>query len=30
VADPEQDVIFDYLPENLMLEKTRNLQDFAR
>jgi len=30
VADPEKDVIFDYLPEALMLEKTRNLQDFAR
>lgn len=30
VADPERDVIFDYLPEALLLGKTRNLQDFAR
>lgn len=29
VADPEQDMIFDYLPENLMLERTRNMADFA-
>jgi hypothetical protein len=29
VVDPEQDMVFDYLPENLMLEKTRNIQDFA-
>ena len=30
VADPEKDVSFDYLPESLMLERTRNLQNFAR
>jgi hypothetical protein len=30
VADPETDMIFDYLPESLMLEKTRNLHDLAR
>jgi hypothetical protein len=30
VADPEKDMVFDYLPEPLMLEKTRNLQDLAR
>jgi hypothetical protein len=30
VADPEKDMVFDYLPESLMIEKTRNLQDFAR
>jgi hypothetical protein len=30
VADPENDMVFDYLPESLMLHKTRNLQDFAR
>jgi hypothetical protein len=30
IADPEKDMVFDYLPESLMLEKTRNLQDFAR
>ena len=30
VADPEKDVIFDYLPESLMLEKTRSVQNFAR
>ena len=30
VADPENDMVFDYLPESLMLQKTRNLQDFAR
>lgn len=29
-ANPETDMVFDYLPEPLMLEKTRNLQDFAR
>jgi hypothetical protein len=29
VADPEHDVVFDYLPETLMLERTRNLADFA-
>jgi HipA-like kinase len=29
VADPEHDVVFDYLPEPLMLEKTRNLHSFA-
>jgi hypothetical protein len=29
VADPEKDMIFDYLPESLM-EKIRNPQDFAR
>jgi hypothetical protein len=28
VADPEKDMIFDYLPESLM-EKIRNPQDFA-
>jgi hypothetical protein len=30
VADPENDMVFDYLPESLMLQKTRNLQDFVR
>jgi hypothetical protein len=30
VADPANDMVFDYLPEPLMLEKTHNLQDFAR
>jgi hypothetical protein len=30
VADPEKDIVFDYLPEALMLERTRNLQDFCR
>ena len=30
VADPETDMVFDYLPEPLMLQKIRNLQDFAR
>ncbi len=30
VADPETHVVFDYLPEVLLLERTRNLQDFAR
>jgi hypothetical protein len=30
VVDPEKDMVFDYLPEALMLERTRNLQDFAR
>jgi hypothetical protein len=30
VADPENDMVFDYLPESLMLERTRNLQDFVR
>ena len=30
VADPETQVIFDYLPEVLMLERTRNLADMAR
>jgi hypothetical protein len=29
VADPEHDVVFDYLPESLMLQRTRNLADFA-
>jgi hypothetical protein len=29
VADPEKDMIFDYLPESLM-EKIRNPQDFGR
>ncbi len=29
VVDPEQDTVFDYLPENLMLEKTKNIEDFA-
>jgi hypothetical protein len=29
VADPEQDVVFDYLPESLILERTQNLADFA-
>jgi hypothetical protein len=30
VADPETDMVFDYLPESLMLGRIRNLQDFAR
>jgi hypothetical protein len=30
VADPEKDTVFDYLPESLIVERTRNLQDFAR
>ena len=30
VANPETDSIFDYLPESLIVERTRNLQDFAR
>lgn len=30
VADPENEMAFDYLPESLMLEKLHNLQDFAR
>jgi hypothetical protein len=30
VVDPEKDMVFDYLPEALILERTRNLQDFAR
>jgi hypothetical protein len=30
VANPETDTIFDYLPESLIKERTRNLQDFAR
>lgn len=30
VANPETDMVFDYLPESLMLEKTRNLHDLAR
>jgi hypothetical protein len=30
VADPEKDMVFDYLPESLMLERTHNLQDFGR
>ncbi len=30
VADPETHVVFDYLPEVLLLERVRNLQDFAR
>ena len=29
VVDPEHDMVFDYLPESLMLEKTQNLADFA-
>ena len=29
IGNPEQDRVFDYLPEALMLEKTRNLQAFA-
>ena len=29
VADPEHDVVFDYLPESLMLERTHNLAEFA-
>jgi hypothetical protein len=29
VVDPEQDMVFDYLPENLLVEKTRNIEDFA-
>jgi hypothetical protein len=29
VADPEHEVVFDYLPESLMLERTQNLADFA-
>jgi hypothetical protein len=29
VADPEKDMVFDYLPESL-IERIRNLQDFAR
>jgi len=29
VADPERDMVFDYLPESLM-ERIRNLQDFGR
>jgi hypothetical protein len=29
VADPERDMVFDYLPESMM-ERIRNLQDFAR
>jgi len=30
VADPEQEVVFDYLPEALMLEKTHDLANFSR
>jgi hypothetical protein len=30
VADPEKDMVFDYLPESLMLERIRILQDFGR
>jgi hypothetical protein len=30
VADPENEIVFDYLPEPLMLTKLRNLNDFAR
>jgi hypothetical protein len=30
VGNPETDTIFDYLPESLIKERTRNLQDFAR
>jgi len=30
VADPENELVFDYLPESLMLDKVRNIQDFAR
>jgi len=30
VANPETDTIFDYLPESLIVERTRNLHDFAR
>jgi hypothetical protein len=30
VADPEKDMVFDYLPESLMVERTRNLLDFGR
>jgi hypothetical protein len=30
VANPETDSIFDYLPESLIMERTRNLYDFAR
>jgi HipA-like kinase len=29
VVDPEQDMVFDYLPETLMIEKTQNMADFA-
>ncbi|HLW53471.1 MAG TPA: HipA family kinase [Candidatus Angelobacter sp.] len=29
VADPVQEMVFDYLPENVMLEKTQNMADFA-
>jgi len=29
VVDPEQDLVFDYLPESLMLEKTQNANAFA-
>lgn len=29
VAGPEHDVVFDYLSESLMLERTKNLSDFA-
>ena len=30
VADPEKEVVFDYLPESLMQKNVRNGQDFAR
>lgn len=30
VADPEHEVVFDYLPERLMLKKTRDLAMFSR
>src|SRR5215831_3477657 len=30
VANPETELVFDYLPESLMLDRVRNIQDFAR
>ena len=30
VADPHQDLVFDYLPESLMIEKTHGIADFPR
>jgi hypothetical protein len=30
VADPENEMVFDYLPEPLMMRKLHNLNDFAR